>query len=149
MFAPLTLLTTTAAVLALAGASTGAAHAAAPADSGLLAQYEPLMQFDPLEHFLPTKVESFITDADLEQQTEGVWSVVRKNAPPGDLPGVGSGTWRLDQDSCTPVAPLGVGGGERCWTCHQQFWHHGGVDPSDGPFRKQLKPTSSSPRRTS
>lgn len=107
MFARLTLLATFAAVLALAGASTGAARAAAPPDAELLGQYEPLMQFDPLERFLPTKVESFITDADLEQQIDGVWTVVRKNAPPGDLPGVGSGTWRLDQDSCTPAAPLG------------------------------------------
>src|SRR5262249_43156380 len=89
MFARLTLLASMAAVLALA-AATDLAHAAAPPDAELLAQYEPLVQFDPLERFLPTKVESFITDADLEQEIDGVWTVVRKNAPPGDLPGVGS-----------------------------------------------------------
>jgi hypothetical protein len=41
------------------------AEGAATPDARLLALYEPVMQFDPLEQFLPTKVESFITDADL------------------------------------------------------------------------------------
>jgi hypothetical protein len=74
----------------------------------LLATYQPLMQFDPLEQFLPTKVESFITDASLEQLTApATWSVVQQNAAPGDLPGTGSGTWRLNEEPCTPAAALG------------------------------------------
>src|SRR4029450_11049748 len=36
------------------------------------------------------------------------------------------------------MASLGVGGCERCWTCGQQSWHHGGVDPGHGPFRERM-----------
>jgi hypothetical protein len=103
------------AVLALAAAvltATGAARAATP-DVQLLATYQPLMQFDPLEQFLPTKVDSFITDSSLEQLTgSNSWSLVQKNPAPGDLPGPGSGTWRLNEDACTPDAPLG---GQACY----------------------------------
>jgi hypothetical protein len=98
------------AVLVLAAAvltSTGGARASTPAVR-LLATYQPLVQFDPLEQFLPTKVESFITDAGLEQLTgPNTWSMVQRNASPGDLPGPDSGTWRLNEDACTPAAPLG------------------------------------------
>jgi hypothetical protein len=106
MFTRLTLLTSlVAAVVLVAGTTAGRA---APPDSRLLAQYQPLMQFDPLERFLPTKVQSFITDADLEQLSgPATWTVVEKNAAPGRLPGPGSGTWRLNEDACTPSAPLG------------------------------------------
>ncbi len=77
-------------------------------DARLLARYEPVMQFDPLEQFLPTKVESFITDAELEQLTVGgAWTVAKAHAAPGDLPGPGSGTWRLNENGCSPAAPLG------------------------------------------
>jgi hypothetical protein len=86
------------AVAALAG--TAAAQAAAP-DPRLLATYEPVMQFDPLERFMPAKIESFLTDAGLEQPS----GVVQQNAAPGDLPV--NGGWRLDQNGCTPAAPLG------------------------------------------
>src|SRR5262245_25954370 len=34
------------------------------------------------------------------------------------------------------MASLGVGGCERCWTRGQPCWHHGGVDPGDGPFSR-------------
>jgi hypothetical protein len=93
----------------LAASLTGTAPArSVTPDVRLLATYEPLMQFDPLERFLPTSVESFITDAELEQLTAGgTWTVVEPNAAPGDLPGPGSGTWRLNEDACTPAAPLG------------------------------------------
>ena len=95
-------------LLALAFLATAATGRAATPNARLLAIYEPLTQFDPLERFLPTKVQSFITDASLEQLTaSGAWSVVRSHAAPGDLPGPGSGTWRLNQDACTPAAPLG------------------------------------------
>ena len=96
------------ALLALAFLASAATGRAAAPNARLLASYEPVVQFDPLERFLPTKVQSFITDASLEQLTaSGAWSVVRAHAAPGDLPGPGSGTWRLNQDSCTPDAPLG------------------------------------------
>lgn len=95
-------------LLTLAALATAATGRAATPDVRLLATYEPAMQFDPLEQFQPTKVESFLTDASLEQLTApGIWSVVQQNAAPGDLPGPGSGTWRLDEDTCTPNAPLG------------------------------------------
>jgi len=100
------LLTSAISLLALTSFTASSAARTATPDAGLLATYEPVMQFDPLEQFLPTKVESFITDAGLEQLT-GTWSVVQQQAAPGDLPGPGSGSWRLNQDSCTPAAPLG------------------------------------------
>src|SRR4029434_5940618 len=40
-------------------------------------------------------------------------------------------------ETAQPMAPLGAGGRERCWTCGQQSWHHGGVDPGYGRFREQ------------
>ncbi len=91
-----------------ATALTGVAAArVSTPDARLLAMYEPAMQFDPLEQFLPTKVESFLTNAGLEQLTASGWTVARANPAPGHLPGPGSGTWRLDQDGCTPAAPVG------------------------------------------
>ena len=94
--------------LALATFTASAAGEAATPDARLLAAYEPVMQFDRLEQFQPTKVESFITDADLERLTDnGSWAVVESHPAPGDLPGPGSGNWRLNQDTCTPDAPLG------------------------------------------
>jgi len=71
-----------------------------------------MLQFDPLEQFQPTKVESFITDAALEQQTSpGTWNVAQEHADPGNLPV--SGNWRLDEQPCTPDAPIG---GLDCYT---------------------------------
>ena len=86
-------------------AATASASPATP-DTRLLATYEPMLQFDPLEQFQPTKVESFITDAALEQQTSpGTWNVAQEHADPGNLPD--SGNWRLDEQPCTPDAPIG------------------------------------------
>jgi len=93
------------ALLAVAASSTASARAATP-DAQLLATYEPQLQFDPLEQFLPTKVESFVTDAALEQQTSpGTWDVVQQHAAPGNLPATGA--WRLNERACTPNAPIG------------------------------------------
>jgi hypothetical protein len=95
-------------LLALTAASVAPAARADAPDPRLLELYEPVMQFDPLEQFLPTKVESFITDSDLEQLSgDGTWTVVTSHAAPGNLPGPGSGTWRLNETACTPNAPLG------------------------------------------
>jgi hypothetical protein len=108
MLKRISLVTSAICLLALTSFTASAAARTATPDAGLLAIYEPVMQFDPLEQFLPTKVESFITDADLDELTgTGTWSVSRQNAAPGDLPGPGSGSWRLNQDTCTPAAPLG------------------------------------------
>ena len=95
-------------LVALAVSTSATASRAAGPDNGLLAAYEPVMQFDPTEHFLPTKVESFITDSALEQftATDG-WVVAMTHAAPGDLPSSGADTWRLDQRGCTPSMQLG------------------------------------------
>ena len=105
----------------LATATTG--RAATP-NPRLLATYEPVTQFDPLERFLPTKVQWFITDASLEQLTSGTWSVVKPNAVPGHLPRPGSGTWRLNEDACTPNAPLGG------LACYAAAGNQGGGGPT-------------------
>jgi hypothetical protein len=78
---------------------------AATQGSQLLARYQPVTQFDPLERFLPTKVQSFVSDADLEQLVAGNWTVGDTDPEAGELPT--SGTWRLNQDSCSPSAFLG------------------------------------------
>jgi len=106
---------------ALTGFTATAAGGPATPDARLLALYQPVTQFDPLEQFLPTKVESFITDSDLEQLTgSGAWTVVKSHPAPGDLPGPGSGTWRLNEDACTPAAPLGG------LACYSAAGDHGG-----------------------
>ncbi len=89
--------------------ATDAAGRAATPNPRLLATYEPVMRFDPLEQFLPTKVQSFITDASLEKglTASGPWSVVKRHAAPGHLPRPGSGIWRLNEEPCTPAATLG------------------------------------------
>jgi hypothetical protein len=100
------LLAAVAALLATAGTAAAAGVGSAPPDAGLLATYEPLLQFDPLEHFLPTQVQTFITDSDLEQSTApGTWTVEREHAAPGNLPD--AGTWRLNEQPCTPAASVG------------------------------------------
>ena len=107
-------------LLILAMATTATGRAATPIPR-LLASYEPLTQFDPLEQFLPTKVQSFITDASLERLTApNVWRVVQPHAAPGHLPRPGSGTWRLNEHPCTPAAPLGG------LACYAAAGGHGG-----------------------
>ena len=113
-------------VLLLAAAGlpgAAAAHAATP-DVQLLATYEPVMQFDPLEQFRPTKVQSFLTDANLEQLAGSDWSIVQSNPPPGNLPDSGSGTWRLDQAGCSPNAPIGG------LACYETASNRGGGGPT-------------------
>lgn len=96
------------ALLTLALPAAAAAGRAATPAARLLARYEPVAHFDPLERFLPTKVQSFITDASLERLTpSGSWRVVQSHAARGKLPGPGSGTWRLNERACTLAAPLG------------------------------------------
>jgi hypothetical protein len=98
------LLVVAAAAAALVAA--GAASAGTP-DAQLLRAYQPVTVFDPAERFRPTKVQSFVSDADLERLEAGSWTVVDTDPEPGDLPGPGTGTWRLNQDSCSPSGTLG------------------------------------------
>jgi hypothetical protein len=94
------------AAVAAALATAGTASAQTP-DPQLLRAYQPVTVFDPAERFRPTKVQSFISDADLERFEAGSWTVVATDPEPGELPGPGTGTWRLNQDSCSPSGPLG------------------------------------------
>jgi hypothetical protein len=80
---------------------------AAVSDARLLAAYEPVVQLDPAESFIPTGVQSFIEDATLEQLNGSIWEVADADPGPGGLPGPGTGTWRLNQQPCSPAAALG------------------------------------------
>ena len=82
------------------------AQAATP-NAQLLRTYQPVTYFDPAERFRPGSVQSFVADADLERFDGSRWVVVDAEPEPGTLPGPGTGVWRLNQDSCTPAAPLG------------------------------------------
>jgi len=73
----------------------------------LLATYQPVTFLDPAEPFLPTKVQSFITDSTLEQFSGGAWTSFDTDPGPGDLPQSSGATWRLNQESCSPAAVLG------------------------------------------
>jgi hypothetical protein len=113
-----------AAAAAVLGLLAAPGHAATPAPR-LLAMYQPVTEFDPLEHFLPTSVQSFIADADLEQMTApSTWTIVDAEPESGSLPGPGSGVWRLNQDSCSPAASLGG------LTCYAPAWEEGHGAPT-------------------
>jgi hypothetical protein len=75
-------------------------------DNQLLETYQPVTNLDPQERFRPASVQSFVADADLEREA-GSWAVVDPDPEPGELPGPGTGTWRLNQDSCVPTLPVG------------------------------------------
>jgi hypothetical protein len=94
------------------------ARAATP-DSQLLRTYQPVTHFDPQELFGPAGVQSFISDAVLEQLVGAQWVVVDPDPEPGDLPGPGAGIFRLDQMPCSPAAPLGG------LSCYQAGWAEG------------------------
>jgi hypothetical protein len=112
-------------LLTLAILATATAGRTATPNPRLLASYEPMMQFDPLEHFLPTKVQSFITDASLEKLTAPeTWSVVKPHAAPGHLPRPGSGTWRLNERACTPASAIGG------LACYAAAGNQGGGGPT-------------------
>jgi hypothetical protein len=76
-------------------------------DNRLLETYQPVTHLDPVEQFRPASAESFVADADLERLDAGSWAVVDPDPEPGELPGPGSGTWRLNQDSCVPTLEIG------------------------------------------
>jgi len=104
--------------------AAGAAQAAVSAPR-VLARYEPVAHLDPRESFVPTTVQSFIADADLERAVApNAWAVVDIHPRPDRLPGPGSGTWRLNQDTCAPSAPVGG------LSCYAQAFGRRSHDPS-------------------
>jgi hypothetical protein len=109
------------ALACLAFAAWAAAAGATPPPQ-LLAAYQPVTHFHPAESFLPTSVQSFVADADLEQLVGGTWTLVDADPEPGALPT--SGTWRLNQDSCSPTATLGG------LACYGAAWDEGSGGPA-------------------
>ena len=95
-----------AAVLLALGLSAGVARAE-NVDNQLLERYQPVTHLDPVEQFRPASVQSFVADTDLEAFGAGTWSAVDPDPEPGELPGPGTGTWRLNQDSCSPTMSVG------------------------------------------
>jgi hypothetical protein len=95
-----------AALVVLSTVATGSLSAATP-DPQLLRTYQPVIHLDPAEHFAPTSVQTFISDSTLEQLSGGNWVVTNSDPGPGNLPGPGTGTWRLNQQPCTPSSTLG------------------------------------------
>jgi hypothetical protein len=95
-----------AAAASIVFAGAGSAVAAVP-DAQLLRTYQPVLHLDPVEQFGPSSVQSFIADSDLERFDGSSWVVVDEDPEPGELPGPGTGAWRLNQDSCTPTLVLG------------------------------------------
>ena len=103
----------------------GAANvASAYSDHRLLDKYQPVTHFDPVERFEPTTVRSFVRDSDLEQLSGSTWVLVDPNPRPQDLPGPGTGVWRLNQDSCSPFLVLG---GLECYDAAEEAGHHRSV----------------------
>jgi hypothetical protein len=87
--------------------------AGATSDHGLLQTYQPVTISDPLERFAPTPVQTFVDDANLEQLQSGNWVVVSTDPDLDQLPGPGTGVWRLNQADCSPSMPIG---GLACYT---------------------------------
>src|SRR2546430_5210356 len=82
-------------VVAFALAGPGAGAAATPPDANLLRTYQPVLIFHPNELFRPTKVQSYIDAAELEQFVgispaelpyDAYWRGVDSNLGPGELP---------------------------------------------------------------
>jgi hypothetical protein len=100
------------AALLLCLVAAGTARAANP-DDRLLWTYQPVTYLDPVEQFRPASIQSFVADADLERFDAGSWVLVDPDPEPGELPGPGTGAWRLNQDSCSPTFLLG---GLQCYS---------------------------------
>lgn len=90
----------------VAAVTAGTASAESP-NAQLLRAYQPVTVFDPFESFRPASVQSFIADAVLERLDGTSWTLVDPDPEPGELPGPGTGVWRLNQDPCSPAAALG------------------------------------------
>jgi hypothetical protein len=100
--------------LVLAGGAQAASNAR------LLAKFQPVTSFDSAESFRPTRVETFVDDADLERfdPATGNWVVVDPSPDAATLPTGGAG-WRLNQDSCVPyAATAGLSCYAAAWSVH-------------------------------
>ena len=91
-----------------------AVFACAPALAGAQNDRPPAAREVPAGHatrsaeqFRPASIQSFVADSDLEQFGGGTWSLVDSDPEPGELPAPGTGTWRLNQDSCVPFLAIG------------------------------------------
>src|SRR5690349_15205925 len=90
------------------GCAIGAASASATSDANLLATYEPTLVLDPHEQFLPSAVESFIADSQLERlDPSGAWVVANPHPTVADVAAATGPGVRINQRSCTPSLPLG------------------------------------------
>ena len=93
-----------AALVALVGVFAVPAQAEELSPEQLLSQYQPVTQFDATEAFVPTSVDDFLADADLQQLGDvGLYHAV--DLPSAGLPVKGDG-WRLDHRGCTPAGGL-------------------------------------------
>jgi hypothetical protein len=105
------------ALLGLAAASGGGATGSRKTpDRVLLRDYQPVLVFHPAEAFRPAKVQSFVSDSELERfvgsspaqlPLDAFWTVVDADPDAGELPGPSPGVfYRLDQQTCEADAPL-------------------------------------------
>ena len=111
-------------VLGCAALGASASPGSATPPPRLLVTYQPVTYFHPAEPFLPTKVQSFIADAALEQFSGGTWTLADADPEPGDLPQSGGTTWRLNQESCSPASLLGG------LACYAEAGDEGGGGPA-------------------
>jgi hypothetical protein len=96
--------------------SDGSSFPAASPDGELLRMYQPVLVLHPAESFQPTKIQSFVTDAELERFTgtgpsqlplDRYWTVVDPHPGPGELPTSTPGVfYRLNQVGCSPGGTL-------------------------------------------
>jgi hypothetical protein len=108
--------------------SDASASAALP-DAELLRIYQPVLVLHPSELFQPTKVQSFVTDSELERFTgtspsqlplDRYWTVVGAHPGPGELPAATPGVfYRLNQVGCSAGAILGDE------SCYANAWASG------------------------
>jgi hypothetical protein len=106
----------------------GPAREASP-DPQLLRDFQPVLVLHPAERFEPTKIQSFVSDSQLERfigtsrsqlPLDAYWTVVDPHPGPGELPPSAPGVfYRLNQAGCSAAAPLaGV-------TCYANAWSSG------------------------
>src|SRR5262245_44290011 len=89
------------AVGVLAAAGLGPSSAGGADSSALLVRYAPVLKLYTADR-KPSAIEPFLTGADLEGLSSGVWRVVRRSPPPSALAN-GSKQLRLDVRGCSPA----------------------------------------------
>lgn len=113
------------ATLACLAAFSGSAAASTHAQR-LLERYQPVTVMDTNESFVPTTVEAFVADADLETQTApNTWAVVSSSPSATTLPTAPTAAciaqalipcYRLNQHDCTPAT------GVASVSCYRSDW---------------------------